>query len=408
MTKRIISLLAVLAIILPDYGLTHGGVTRASLLKDTDIRLFIADNMDSTVVTVDFPSGEIINRVTVPPSIMILAESNTKKYIYAMRGRDTDQDSVSILSTGFDSKTNSFRPPHLIRTIPFDTPGGPRKNKMATVNGYDTVITEGDGKIVVLQTDVIDGLSEIPTRTYDLAAPDHYHYMEGEKNLYIGHLFKGFVQVLNRRTGREVKKIGNCPSLHGMTKDQKTGRIFYSCRTGLLVIGTRGKERAEEVYRIPYPDRGRSCAAFLPGRNNIKWCYTEGIIPQLYRLDLNNMDYRFEKLSVKPSIRQNVTEDGKYLLVLTKQGELSVYDGYSGDFIKDIEVSDPFYGQWNEDVGKAILPEITSYKGLTYISLTHEGRLAEIDIEAGKVNRYIDIGGFPTRMILLPKADLTT
>ena len=93
------------------------------------------------------------------------------------------------------------------------------------------------------------------------------------------------------------------------------------------------------------------------------------------------MDYRFEKLSVKPSIRQNVTEDGKYLLVLTKQGELSVYDGYSGDFIKDIEVSDPFYGQWNEDVGKAILPEITS---------------------------YIDIGGFPTRMILLPKADLTT
>ena len=91
MTKRIISLLAVLAVISPDYGLTHGGVTRASLLKDTDIRLFIADNMDSTVVTVDFPSGEIINRVTVPPSIMILAESNTKKYIYAMRGRDTDQ-----------------------------------------------------------------------------------------------------------------------------------------------------------------------------------------------------------------------------------------------------------------------------------------------------------------------------
>ena len=117
MTKRIISLLAVLAIISPDYGLTHGGVTRASLLKDTDIRLFIADNMDSTVVTVDFPSGEIINRVTVPPSIMILAESNTKKYIYAMRGRDTDQDSVSILSTGFDSKTNSFRPPHLILSL---------------------------------------------------------------------------------------------------------------------------------------------------------------------------------------------------------------------------------------------------------------------------------------------------
>ena len=50
MTKRIISLLAVLAVISPDYGLTHGGVTRASLLKDTDIRLFIADNMDLSLI----------------------------------------------------------------------------------------------------------------------------------------------------------------------------------------------------------------------------------------------------------------------------------------------------------------------------------------------------------------------
>ena len=49
----------------------------------------------------------------------------------------------------------------------------------------------------------------------------------------------------------------------------------------------------------------------------------------------------------------------KLILIDPKMLELSVYDGYSGDFIKDIEVSDPFYGQWNEDVGKAILPEIT-------------------------------------------------
>ena len=123
-------------------------------------------------------------------------------------------------------------------------------------------------------------------------------------------------------------------------------------------------------------------------------------------MDLNKKNYNIEKLAVKPSIRQNVTEDGKYLLILTKAGDLSVYDGFSGEFIKDIKVSDPFYGQWNEDVGKAILPDIESYKGITYISLTHEGRVVEVDIEAGKVNRYIDTGGFPTRMILLSKDDL--
>jgi hypothetical protein len=78
------------------YG--HGAVQRASELTDSDIRLFVADNMDGSVVTIDFPDGKIINRVSTPPSIMILALSRNKQYIYAMRGRDTDQDVVSIIT----------------------------------------------------------------------------------------------------------------------------------------------------------------------------------------------------------------------------------------------------------------------------------------------------------------------
>ena len=102
MSKKIVSFLSLLLLLMPNYVFGHGGGTRVSLLKESDIRLFIADNMESSIVTIDFPSGEIVNRVAVPPSIMILAESNTKQYIYAMRGRDTDQDSVRILTTGFD------------------------------------------------------------------------------------------------------------------------------------------------------------------------------------------------------------------------------------------------------------------------------------------------------------------
>ena len=92
--------------------------------------------------------------------------------------------------------------------IVFKAPGSISQQKM--LKNYPKRKTSWDNVSleIVFQTEVIDGLSEIPTRIYDLAAPDHYHYMEGEKNLYIGHLFKGFVQVLNRRTGREVKKIG--------------------------------------------------------------------------------------------------------------------------------------------------------------------------------------------------------
>jgi hypothetical protein len=387
------------------YG--HGAVQRASELTDSDIRLFVADNMDGSVVTIDFPDGKIINRVSTPPSIMILALSRNKQYIYAMRGRDTDQDVVSIITTGFDPEHNQFRKPHVLRTITVNTPGGPRDDKMATVGGYDAILTEGNAEIVVLLSEVIDGFSELKTRRYKLAAPDHYHYLEGETYLYIGHLFNGFVQVLDRSSGEEVTRIGKCPMLHGMTRDEESGRLFFACATEVMVVGTLGEEKAKEISRIPYPDNtGRGCAAFFKGKERVQWCYTEGIIPRLYRLDTSRDTYKFETLPVEPSIRQNATHDGKYLMVLSKQGVLYLLDGLDGSFIRKIKISEPFLGDWFEDVGKAILPDIESHNGTAYITLTHEGRIAEVDLEQGKVNRYIDLGGFPTRIVLLSKESL--
>jgi hypothetical protein len=389
------------------YG--HGGVTRVSILKEADHRLFVADNLDSTLITIDFPSGEIINRVSTPPSIMTLQIGGKNNYIFAMRGRDTDQDLVSIIDTGYDKLSQNFRQPLVLRTLPMDTPGGGRNkggHVMATVNGFNAVLTEGNGEIVVFETDDFDGFSELKTKIYNLASPDHYHYQEGEKFLYIGHLFGGFIQILDKNTGEEHGRIDNCPRLHGMGRDNDTGRLFFSCMREVVVVGTRGKERAREVSRIVYPGTGRSCAAFLEGRESVRWCYTEGIIPQLYRLDASNKEYQFEILKVEPSIRQQVTKDGKYLMILTREGSLSLHDGYDGSFVRNIKLSDTFEGEWNEDVGKAILPDIVSHDGIAYVSLTHEGRVAEIDLEAGEVIRYIETGGFPSRMVLLSKEEL--
>ena len=404
---RILSLIVLFLSYAPNHVLGHGAVQRASELKDSEIRLFVADNMNGSVVVVDFPDGEVTHRVSTSPSIMILASNKDNKYIYAMRGRDTDEDLTSILSTGFDMEEKQFRKPHVIRTIKTDTPGGPRDSKMATVGGYDAILTEGEAEVVVIMSDDIDGYSELKTKRYKIAAPDHYHYLEGETYLYIGHLINGFVQVLDRSTGEEVKRIKGCPMLHGMTEDEESGRLIFSCARDVIVVGTLGAEKAKLIARIPYPENtGRGCAAFLKGEGRIQWCYTEGIIPRLYRVDLSQEPYQFTTLSVESSIQQNSTDDGKYLMVLSKQGVLYLYHGRDGNLIKEIKVSEPFLGDWFEDVGKAILPGIESHNGVAYITLTHEGRIAEIDLEQGKVKRYIDIGGFPTRIVLLAKETL--
>ncbi|GIT35480.1 MAG: hypothetical protein Ct9H300mP4_17990 [Gammaproteobacteria bacterium] len=80
----------------------------------------------------------------------------------------TDDDLTSILSTGFDMKEQQFRKPHVIRTIKKPilqvVQGG---NKMATVGGYDAILTEGEAENGhQILSDDIDGYSELKTKKF--------------------------------------------------------------------------------------------------------------------------------------------------------------------------------------------------------------------------------------------------
>ena len=39
--------------------------------------------------------------------------------------------------------------------------------------------------------------------------------------------------------------------------------------------------------------------------------------------------------------------------------------------------------------------------GKAYVSLPHEGRIAVVGLEEAQVERYIEVGGQPTRMVLV-------
>ena len=58
-----------------------------------------------------------------------------------------------------------------------------------------------------------------------------------------------------------------------------------------------------------------------------------------------------------------------------------LHDGLDGTLIRKIKISEPFLGDWFEDVGKAILPDIASHNGTAFITLTHEGRISEVDFD---------------------------
>jgi len=121
----------------------------------------------------------------------------------------------------------------------------------------------------------------------------------------------------------------------------------------------------------------------------------------LYRLDTARKSYRFQVVPVESSIQQIVNEDGSRLLALTRAGTLEIRDGHSGKLLRTVTVCKPFDKELHEHVDKAVLPDIRTLGTRAYVSLPHEGRIAEVDLEKGVVVRQLEVGGSPTRLLLV-------
>jgi hypothetical protein len=272
---------------------------------------------------------------------------------------------------------------------------------LLTIEGKPSLYLDDDGELLIFDGDNFGALVEIPVRRYKLAGPDHLHLVETDDSLYVGHLMKGFVQIIDKETGEEIKRIEGCPILYGATMDETSGRMFFSCQRDLLVVGSRGDELNKVLGRVPYPGKQR-IGPFLHGRDRVLWGYTESAIPELQRLDLTKEPYVMEALPVEASLQQFTSPDGEYLLIYTRSGILDIRHGGTGELLKQVQVSQPFDQEYHEHVDKALLPDIRFLGDLVYISLPHEGRIAELQLPSGEVNRYIEVGGQPTRMVAVP------
>jgi hypothetical protein len=271
---------------------------------------------------------------------------------------------------------------------------------LSSVGGHTAIFQEAAGELEIIEGDDYDTLGAVKTRRLKLAAPDHYHYLEAGKYLYVGHLAKGFVQVLDRKSGREKTRIGPCPVLHGMAAHRASGRLFFSCARDVLVIGTRGRELNRVVGRIPYPGRQR-ISAFRHGAEGVLWGSSEGAVPALLRLDPARQPYAFESIPVDSAIQFGTTDDGRYLLLYLRKGTLDIRDGSTGTPVREVTVSRAFDADYHEHVDKALLPDIVAAGPLAWVTLPPEGAIVELDLEAGRELRRFRIGGQPTRLVLV-------
>ncbi len=381
-------------------ALAHGPVAREADVMAGQARLFTADSTNGNVVAVDLPSGSVVTRLATPPHVLTMGRTRDGRYLFAMRGRNTDRDTISVIDTGVDPDSEALRAPYIARTFMGSAPGGVRDGYLSTVAGREAVFQEGVGEIEIFESHEFDSRDAVGTRRIKLAAPDHYHYLEAGTHLYVGHLAKSMVQIVDASTGVEVGRIQKCPILHGMGRDDESGRLFFACMQNVVVVGTRGDEADQELGRIPYPGKQR-VARFIRGKGRILWGYGEGVLPSLYRFDPAKEPYAFETLEVESAIQQSTSEDGNYLLVYSRSGTLDIRDGGSGELLRQVEISKPFAKEYHEHVDKAILPDIGTLGSKAYISVPPEGVVVEVDLEAGQLLRRIAVGGEPSRVIIV-------
>lgn len=398
--KPIPLFVAIAILFIPAYGWAHGGVERVAEGSDADARLFMADAATGDIVAIDLSDAGSVARLSTPPFIMSLALSSDQRHLYVMRGRDTHRDWITVVNTGAEDADGGLLPPYVARTIQVDTPGPGDENHMITVGGKDALLIEGTAELLVFDRGAFTGFGPVGIRNYKLAAPDHYFYLESGDNLYVGHLRKGLVQVIDRASGEEVTRIEGCPLVHGKAMDEASGRLFYACMRDIMVIGSRGDEANQIVARIRYPEKQR-VGAFYHGSDGVLWAYTEGVLPIIYRLATDVEPYELEVLSLDRSIRQWSTEGGEFLLSLSRSGILEIRDGNSGEMLRNVEVCGAFEDDYHEHTNKAILPDIKSMGRDAYVSLPHEGRIAVVDLDNGQIERYIDTGGEPTRLVVV-------
>jgi hypothetical protein len=383
---------------MPVVALAHGPVARVAEGRAVEARLFTSDSASGDIVAVDLPGGEVVSRLATPPHVLSLGRSADGRRLYAMRGRDTERDAVTVIDSGMGSADGRSRLPSIVRSWLGRAPGGVRDGAMPSVGGRDAIFYEEAGELRVFDTADFAGLDAVPARVIKLAAPDHYHYLEAGDFLYVGHLAKSMVQIIARDSGQEVGRIMGCPILHGMAADAASGRLVFACMKNVVVVGTRGAEQNREVARVPYPGAQRT-AVFAHGRDRVIWGSSEGANPVMLRLDLAVEPYAFQAVPVDSVIQRGTTEDGEFLILYSRNGRLDIRDGGTGELLRRVKVSRKFNAEYHEHVDKALLPDIVTLGRRAYISIPPEGVIVEIDLDRGKVLRRIRLGGEPTRLI---------
>src|SRR5690606_34316823 len=98
---------------------------------------------------------------------------------------------------------------------------------------------------------------------------------------------------------------------------------------------------------------------------------------------------------------RGTSDDGRYLLLYSRNGTLEIRDGRSGKLKHKVAISGTFESEYHEHVDKALLPDIVTVGEQADVTIPPAVALVEVDLRHCQVLRRFELGGEPTRLVVV-------
>lgn len=372
-------------------------------------RLLISDTDTGDIIVLD--DGVVRERLSTPPSPISLARSEDGQLAFAIRGRNTDVDHVTMIDTAFDESTGIAARPYVARTWATVSAGGVHDGHLPEVQGKIGLSMEAKGQLQLLNPTAISGLGSAEAGTIKLGQPGHYTFVrvavDGAEVLHVGST-AGNTAVIDTASGRTIANDGRCPGLHGGAATTTGDTVLFACSTGILVAPADPTDGAPQLIAYPTADRDGSVyagATDSAGRD-VLWA-TNGGKTSLDRIvsDAGKVSVTAVPLGSRWASRNelatSLAADTGRLYVLTYQGYLQVRNATTGALLRELKVMPSLRLSEEETTSEATNPDLAVASDRIYVSVPSTGRVLSVSLDGRRVLRATRVGGQPTRLVLL-------
>ncbi len=385
----------------------HESTERTPEVWQVNQRLLISDSATGNIIVLD--DGAIRDELSTPPAPISLARSEDGKYAYAIRGRNTDRDHVTMIDTAYDENTGQARRPYVARTWVTVSAGGVHDGHLPVVNGKTALSMEATGELQLLNEAGISGLGSADAGTLKVGRPGHYTYLTvkskgGAELLHAGST-AGNTTVIDTASGKSIATDGTCPGLHGGAVSADGTQVIFACSTGLLVAPADPASGASKLVAYPGTDRDGSV---YRGTGSVLWA-TNGGKTSLDRIETASGQVKVtavplaNRFAPRNELATASVPEMDRLYVLTYQGFLQVRDGDSGALLREIKVMPAIALDQEETTEVAANPDLAVASDRVYVTVPSAGKLVSVSLDGRRIVQRIKLGGEPTRMVLLER-----